>query len=202
MSILETNRLRLRKVSLEDANFILRLLNEPSFLQNIGDKGVRSLEDARAYISTGPIASYARFGFGLWMLETKDQEIPIGLCGLLKRDALEDVDIGYALLPEFWSKGYALESASAVVDYGRDKLRLKRLVAITSPDNESSIRLLEKIGFRFEKMVRLSENAPEIKLFGRDLDRFAVERRKPIETDLAALGKDPNENRKAGRRVS
>jgi len=169
MSILETDRLRLRKVSLADAEFILRLLNEPSFIQNIGDKGVRTLEDARGYISSGPIASYEKFGFGLWLLETKDDMSPIGICGLLKRDALEDVDIGYALVPEFWSKGYAIESASAVLDYARKTLRLNRLVAIVSPNNESSIRLLQKVGFRFEKMVRLSDSAPEIKLFGRKL---------------------------------
>src|SRR5437016_984883 len=160
--ILETARLQLRLLSIDDAEFILRLLNEPSFIKNIGDRGVRTLDDARAYILKGPIASYEKFGFGLWMVETRSAAAPIGICGLLKRDVLEDVDIGYALLPEFWSQGYALESASAVVSYASEKLGLKRVVAVTNPDNQSSIRLLEKMGFKYERMVRLSQDAPEI----------------------------------------
>jgi RimJ/RimL family protein N-acetyltransferase len=163
--IIETDRLRLRPLSVDDAEFILRLLNEPSFIQNIGDRGVRNIDDAQAYILKGPIASYERFGFGLWMVETRSGRTPIGICGLLKRDVLPDVDIGYALLPEFWSQGYALESASAVVSYASEKLGLKRVAAVTNSDNESSIRLLEKMGFQYERMVRLSEDAPEIKLF-------------------------------------
>jgi RimJ/RimL family protein N-acetyltransferase len=163
--IIETDRLHLRLLSVDDAEFILRLLNEPSFIQNIGDRGVRNLDDAEAYIQKGPIASYERFGFGLWMVETRSDGTPIGICGLLKRDVLADVDIGYALLPEFWSQGYALESAAAVVSYAGEKLGLKRVVAVTNSDNESSIRLLEKMGFQFERMVRLSLDAPEIKLF-------------------------------------
>jgi RimJ/RimL family protein N-acetyltransferase len=163
--VLETNRLRLRLMSPDDADFILRLLNEPSFIQNIGDRGVRTLEDARAYISKGPIASYEKHGFGLWLVETKAPGEPIGICGLLKRDVLPDVDIGYALRPEFWAKGYALESASGVLTYARSTLGLKRVVAVVNANNQSSIRLLEKMGFEFERMVRLSADAPEIKLF-------------------------------------
>jgi len=163
--ILETERLQLRLLSLDDADFILRLLNEPSFIQNIGDRGVRTINDARAYILKGPIASYEKFGFGLWMVETRFESTPIGICGLLKRDVLADVDIGYALLPEFWSQGYALESASAVMSYASEKLGLKRVVAVVNSDNQSSIRLLEKMGFKYERMVRLSEGAAEIKLF-------------------------------------
>ena len=167
--ILETERLRLRKLALDDADFILKLLNEPSFIQNIGDRGVRTVEDACSYILQGPIASYEKFGFGLWLVEIKDSGALAGMCGLLKRDVLEDVDIGYAFLPEFWSRGYAIESASAVMSYAREKLGLKRVVAVTNADNQSSIRLLEKIGFAYEKMVRLSEDAPEIKLFAVDV---------------------------------
>jgi RimJ/RimL family protein N-acetyltransferase len=167
--VLETDRLRLRRLSVDDAGFILRLLNEPSFIQNIGDKGVRTIEDARAYILNGPIASYQKFGFGLFLVETKEEGAPAGMCGLLKRDALEDVDIGYALVPEFWSRGYALEAASGVMSYASRELRLKRVVAITNPDNKGSIRLLEKLGFRYERMVRMTEDAVEIKLFAVDL---------------------------------
>ena len=163
--VVETSRLRLRRLSVDDADFILKLLNEPSFIQNIGDRHVRTIEEARAYILNGPVASYEKHGFGLWLVETKEAGAHIGICGLLKREVLEDVDIGYALLPEFWSKGYALESASAVLSYAREELRLQRVLAVVNPKNQSSIRLLEKIGFEFEKMVRLSEDAPEIKLF-------------------------------------
>src|SRR4029434_5369785 len=142
---LETERLRLRRLSLDDADFILRLLNEPSFIQNIGDRGVRTTEDAREYILKGPVASYEKFGFGLLLVEQKESGVPIGMCGLLKRDVLEHVDIGYALLPEFWSQGYAFESASAVMAYAREKLGAKQVLAVVNADNQSSIRLLEKM---------------------------------------------------------
>lgn len=164
-TVLETDRLRLRLISADDVDFIIRLLNEPSFIQNIGDRGVRTVDDALAYIAKGPAASYEKHGFGLWLVETKESSEPIGMCGLLKRDVLEDVDIGYALAPEFWAKGYALESASAVLSYANTKLGLKRVVAVVNAENQSSIRLLEKMGFEFERMVRLSEDASEIKLF-------------------------------------
>jgi ribosomal-protein-alanine N-acetyltransferase len=167
--VLETNRLRLRRLSVDDAAFILKLLNEPSFIQNIGDRHVRTIEDARAYILNGPVASYEKHGFGLWLIETKESGARIGICGLLKREVLEDVDIGYALLPEFWSQGYALESATAVLAHAREVLRLKRVVAVVNPKNESSIRLLGKTGFAFEKMVKLSEDASEIKLYAANL---------------------------------
>jgi len=170
MMLLETNRLRLRRLSVDDAEFILRLLNEPSFIQNIGDRGVRTAEDARAYILKGPVASYEKFGFGLLLVELKESGVPIGMCGLLKRDVLEHVDIGYALLPEFWSQGYAFESASAVMSYAREKLGAKQVLAVVNADNQSSIRLLEKMGFRYEKMIRLADDAAEIKLFSSAVD--------------------------------
>ena len=169
MTVVETKRLTLRRLEIGDAEFILGLLNDPSFLRFIGDKGVRTLDDARQYISNGPIASYERFGFGLYLTERKSDGVPIGICGLLKRESLKDVDVGFAFLPQFCSKGYAFEAASAVMAYGRTVLRLERIVAITSPDNESSIRLLEKLGMRFESMVRLSEDSPEIRLFASDV---------------------------------
>ena len=169
MNVLETDRLILRRLSIDDAEFILALLNEPSFLRFIGDKGVRTLDDAREYILKGPIYSYERFGFGLYLTMLKESGVPIGICGLLKRETLGDVDVGFAFLPQFWSKGYALESASAVMAYGRSCFGLNRIVAVTNPDNEGSIRVLEKLGLGFEKMVRLSEDGPEIKLFASDV---------------------------------
>jgi RimJ/RimL family protein N-acetyltransferase len=168
VSVLETDRLVLRRLSFDDAAFILQLLNEPSFLRFIGDKGVRTLDDARNYILSGPIASYERFGFGLYLTQLKASGVPIGICGLLKRDALKDVDLGFAFLPQFWRNGYAFESAAAVMAYGRNAFGLKRIVAITSPDNEASIGVLERLGFGFEEMVRMSKD-DEVKLFGVNL---------------------------------
>lgn len=168
LKVLETERLLLHRFSLEDAGFIFELLNEPSFIQNIGDRGVRKLADASSYIQNGPIASYAKNGFGLYLVVLKETNESIGMCGLIKRDSLEDVDIGYAFLPKFWSKGYAVEAARAVKAYAKDVIGLKRMVAIVDPRNEGSIRVLEKIGLRFERMVRLSEDDIELKLFAID----------------------------------
>jgi RimJ/RimL family protein N-acetyltransferase len=169
LNILETERLLLRQFAAADAEFILQQVNEPSFIQNIGDRGVRTLDDARAYISDGPVASYEKNGFGLYLVALKESGESIGMCGLIKRDTLDDVDIGYAFLPKFWGKGYAVEAALAVKAYAKDMIGLKRIVAITDPANEGSIRVLEKIGLRFERMVRLSADDIELKLFGADL---------------------------------
>lgn len=168
MKVLETDRLILRRLTLEDAAFILQLVNEPSWLRFIGDRHVRTLEDARSYIQKGPMESYERLGFGLYAVERKGDPAPIGICGLVKRESLEDVDIGFAFLPGFWGKGYAYESASAVMAYGRKTFDLTRLVAVTAPENHASIRVLEKLGLQFEQMVRLSPEDSEILLFGRD----------------------------------
>lgn len=153
MKVLETERLALRRLTPDDAEFVRELVNEPSWIRFIGDRRVRTAEDARAYLEKGPIAMYRRHGFGLWLAELKATGEAAGLCGLIKRDALDDVDIGFAFLPRFWNRGYALESARAVLAYGREVLELDRIVAITSPDNEASIRLLRKIGLRFEQTI-------------------------------------------------
>ena len=165
MTVLETARLRLRQLTTEDAPFMRALLNEPSFIRNIGDRGVRTVEDARAYLERGPIASYEQHGFGLYLVELKETGAPIGICGLVKRDELPDVDIGFAFLPAFWSKGYAFESASAVKRYAADTIGLRRLIAIVNPANAGSIRLLEKIGLRFDRMIRLGVDGADLKLF-------------------------------------
>ncbi len=169
MNVLQSDRLILRHFSDEDAGFILKLLNEPSFIQNIGDRKIRSLEGAKLYIQNGPVASYTQHGFGLFLVALKETGESIGMCGLIRRSTLDNVDIGYAFLPSFWSKGYAVEAALAVKHYGRDVIGLKRIVAITDPQNAASIRVLEKIGMKFEKMVRLSEDDIELKLFAMDL---------------------------------
>ncbi len=162
--MLETPRLRLRRLEPGDAPFILDLLNQPSWLQYIGDKGVRTLDDARRYIEQGPLVMYARLGFGLYLVELKDGSLPIGLCGLLKRDSLDDVDLGFAFLPAYWSQGYAREAASAALAQGEQAFGLRRIVAITLPDNRSSIRLLQAVGFAQERTLRLAADEPELLL--------------------------------------
>jgi RimJ/RimL family protein N-acetyltransferase len=139
---LETPRLRLRALEPSDAPFVLVLLNTPGFLEHIGDKGVRSLEDAVRYLEEGPRASYARHSHGLMAVVHKERGEAIGMCGLLKRDHLEHADLGYAFLPEAWGQGFALEAAQAVLATAPDEL-----LALVSPRNAASIRLLEKLGF-------------------------------------------------------
>jgi RimJ/RimL family protein N-acetyltransferase len=168
LPVLETGRLAIRPLSADsesDAVFVNRLLNEPSFLQNIGDRGVHSLEDARAYLRKGPVASYAANGFGLGRIELKENGETVGMCGLVKRATLEDVDLGYALLPEYCGHGYAVEAGAAVLADAYSRLGLQRVVAITDPRNEGSIRVLGRLGFRFEEMVRLAADDIELKLF-------------------------------------
>jgi RimJ/RimL family protein N-acetyltransferase len=167
MQVLQTQRLILRRMNPADAPFILRLVNEPSWLRFIGDKGVRNLDDACDYIRKGPMDMYQRHGFGLYVVELKADGVPIGTCGLIKRDALPDVDIGFAFLPQFWGRGYAYEAAAAVLEHGKTAFGLARIVAITSLDNDSSIRLLEKMGMAFERVLEITPNDP-VKLFARN----------------------------------
>jgi len=165
MIVLETERLTLRHAELDDAAFVLRLLNEPSFLQFIGDRGVRTLDDAAKYIAERLIASYERNGFGLWVVERKESAGAIGISGLVKRDTLPDPDIGFAILPEFWSKGYAFESAAGVKQHAIDVLKLTRLLAITNPENTGSIRIVEKLGLMFLHTMQLAAGDNAVKLF-------------------------------------
>jgi RimJ/RimL family protein N-acetyltransferase len=153
MVVAETDRLRIRWFDAHDAAFILELLNEPSWIRYIGNKNVKTLADARRYLESGPLGMYERLGFGLYMVESKRDAEPMGMCGLIKRDSLEHVDLGFAFLPRFWRNGYAFEAASAVMQYGRHVMGLTRVVAILSQDNERSARLLERLGFRLEGTV-------------------------------------------------
>jgi RimJ/RimL family protein N-acetyltransferase len=164
MTLIRTDRLGLRELNLDDAEFILELLNEAGFIRFIGDKGVRDVPSARDYLSQGPIDSYARNGFGLYAVCLRDGT-PIGICGLVKRQGLNDPDLGFAFLSRYWSNGYAVESAAAVLTHARDVLSLQRIVAITSPDNAQSIAVLHKNGFKFERKVRLVDHSPELRLF-------------------------------------
>jgi RimJ/RimL family protein N-acetyltransferase len=167
--ILATKRLRLRRLVLDDAPFMLRLVNDPSWLQFIGDKGVRTEDDARNYLAQGPLDMYERLGFGLYLVELREGSVPIGICGLIKRESLADVDIGFAYLPEFRGQGYAHEAALAVMTHARCDYSIRRLVAITAPGNEKSIRLLARLGMTLEKSIDLPRDGGKSLLFARSL---------------------------------
>lgn len=163
--VLETPRLLLRHFCTDDAPLVLELLNDAAFVRFIGDRGVRTLDDARRYIDERLASSYALNRFGLYAILRKEDGAAVGLCGLVKRDGLDDVDVGYALLPAYRGHGYALESASAVLNLARSAFGLTRVVAIVDPDNADSIRVLERLSMTFERTVRLREDAPEISLY-------------------------------------
>lgn len=160
----ETERLLIRRFALSDSSFIITLLNQRSFIDNIRDTGVRTVTDAEAYLQNGPLKSYATNNFGLSLVSLKDGT-PIGMCGLIKRDTLPDVDIGFAFLPEHTGRGYATESAKALMAHAKDDLKLKRLVAITSLTNKDSMNVLLRLGFSFEKKIRLTPEDSELNLF-------------------------------------
>jgi RimJ/RimL family protein N-acetyltransferase len=153
--VLETDRICLREYTTDDAPFMLRLVNEPSWLQFIGDRKVYTLDGAKRYLQEGSIKSYARHGYGFWKVELKSTGEAMGSAGLAKRDYLEDVDLGFAFLPEFTGKGYAYEIANAIVDYAKKQLSLPKLVAFTTKENTSSIKLLMKLGFQYEYALML-----------------------------------------------
>ena len=169
MNVIETERLKLREMSERDAEFVLEILNDAGFKRFVGDRGVRTLEDAARYIDERFAESYRQHGFGLWLVEAKDEGAPAGICGLLKRKELNVVEVGYAFLPSFRSRGYAFEAASASARYARDVLGLPRLYAVVNTDNAVSIRLLEKLGMKFERTVRLSNEDSDVSLFAADL---------------------------------
>ena len=161
---IHTDRLTLRRFTLDDADFIVQLVNDPDWLRNIGDRNVRTLEDARAYLAQGPLALYERLGFGLYLVALRETAERIGMCGLVKREGLEHVDIGFAFLPAWRGQGFAEESARAVLAHARE-LGLEKVVAIVAPGNVPSIRLLEKIGMRAAAPVRLPRGGDAVLLY-------------------------------------
>ena len=163
--IATTNRLNLSEIALVDAPFAYDLLNSPTWIEFIGDRKIKTIDDARNYILTRFMKSYEEFGFGLWLVTLKEHGTPIGICGLVKRPSLEHVDIGFAFLPEYGGQGYGFEAATATMNYAQNTLGLKRIVAITIAENKRSIALLEKIGLRFEKTIRIAEDSEELMLF-------------------------------------
>jgi RimJ/RimL family protein N-acetyltransferase len=164
--VLETRRLHLRRLSTADAAFLVDVFNDPAFVRFVGDRNIRTIDQATEFIENGPLESYRRHGFGHYVAVRKSDDTPIGICGFVKRDALDAVDIGFSLLPAFRAQGYAYEAASALMEYGATTLDLPRIVAIASPDNTASIGLLQKLGLTFEGTVRLTEDGELLSLFG------------------------------------
>ena len=162
--ILETQRLRLRQFNLDDCEFIIKLLNSPGWIEYIGDRNVKTKEQAESYLKNGPLKSYEKNGFGLSMVETKFRE-PIGMCGIIRRDSLEHPDLGFAFLPEYTSQGFGFEIGSAVLTHAKKDLDFPTVLAITLPTNVKSIRLLEKIGFSFVKNHRADSTSEEFLLY-------------------------------------
>lgn len=161
-----TPRLRISPLTTEDSGFIERLYNCDDFIRYIGDRQIRSLRDAELMLIQGPMASYQHRGFGLWRVALRECDTPIGVCGLIKRPSLEDIDLGYALLPEYHGRGYAREAAQAVLAWAPQALGVDRLVAITQLRNAASIRLLEGLGFRYERLAEPDDSGEPIGLYG------------------------------------
>ena len=164
--VIETKRLIIRKFTVDDSAFMLELLNTPDWLRFIGDRNIRTLEQAEQYLLNGYMKSYQDYGFGFYVVAVKETQESIGICGIVKREGLEDVDIGFAFFQQFMGKGYGYESASAVLNYALNDLKIKRIVAIVDPENVVSIALIKKIGLQFEKMIQVSPKDIELMLFG------------------------------------
>ncbi len=168
--IAETDRLLVEKFTLKDASFFKELVNTPHWLKYIGDRDIKTINDAKAYIKKTHLKSYETTGFGFYKLLLKEENNkPIGSCGLVKREGLDDVDIGFAFLPEYEGKGLAYESSSAILEIAKEEFGLERIVAITLPTNSNSIKLLEKLGFAYEKRVKPFEDGEELLLFAKTL---------------------------------
>ena len=165
MKVLATSRLVIEKAVVSDSNFFYRLLNSPSWLQYIGDRGIKSEANARKYIEHSIINSYKKYGYGLFKLIAKEQGEPIGICGFIKRDYLESADIGFAILPEYEGNGYIQEAAQALMEYGKTTLKLHPILAITTEGNTRSRNLLSRIGMRATGKVRPKGNETEFLLF-------------------------------------
>jgi ribosomal-protein-alanine N-acetyltransferase len=169
MNIIETERLLIREIVEDDAPFINALLNSPGFLKYIGDRGVRSDDDARSFIQERLRKSYEVNGYGLYAVLLKADSTPVGMCGFVRRDTLPGPDLGFAFLPEFEGKGFGTESSIRMLEYGRNELKFDDLYAITTPDNTGSIKLLEKLGFAFDKTIDMP-NGETLKRFSTNLN--------------------------------
>jgi [ribosomal protein S5]-alanine N-acetyltransferase len=167
--VLETPRLSLRHLANEDAAFLAELMNEPAYIDKIGDRCVRTIADAMRYIEEKYVTSYARHGFGFYLVKLVERDAPIGICGLVKRESLDHPDLGFAYLRRFWSRGYATEAASATLEYARKSLLLPYVYGLVSPNNSRSIRLLEQLGLRYLRSLELPGQPLDRHLYGADL---------------------------------
>jgi len=165
MSKFKTDRLRMDEITIADAPFIVSLLNDPAYMANIGDRGIRTIGQAQHYIGDKIRASYRDHGYGLYAVRLATGDEPIGICGLVNRDSIQDVDIGYGFLPHARGQGYALEAAEEILKWAHSTLGLTRLAAIVSQENKLSIVLLEKIGMQFDAMIQLPGDEEEICLY-------------------------------------
>jgi RimJ/RimL family protein N-acetyltransferase len=165
VSVAQTVRLILRELLPSDSQFYCRLLNEPSWLEFIGDRGVRTPEDADRYIRGTIAETYEKLGFGMYLVESRADGRPMGVCGLVRRPSLPGPDFGVALLPEFWRQDYAFEAGTAVLEFAARVMRESRLLAIATPNNVRSIRLLERLGFAFDGVVRLPPSDEQLRLY-------------------------------------
>ena len=163
--VLETERLRLRRISLDDAGFMLEIWNDPAFVRNVGDRGVRTVEQAQQALKSGALKLYADHGYGPYAMVLKSDGSSIGICGLFRRENLDDPDIGFSVLPDFCGKGYAGEAAFAVIAHARDDLGIRELTAIVSPGNAPSIGLIEKLGLSFIRMITMPGDDEAICLY-------------------------------------
>lgn len=162
---LETDRLLIRKLTLEDAPFFYELLNDKDWIRFIGDRNIQAISDAQAYLENKIIPSYQTFGFGFYLVSEKTTQTPIGISGFIKREELDHVDVGFAFLPNGRGKGYAFEATNTLMEYGRNTLNFDAILAIANKDNVSSHKLLEKLGLTFKNYVQLYDEEEEICLF-------------------------------------
>lgn len=168
--IFQTQRLRLREFNENDAEFIIELVNSEAWLKYIGNRNIKTFDQARDYLINGPIKSYKDNGYGLCLVELINENIPIGMCGIIKRDTLEEPDLGFAFLPKYFGKGYAHEIAKQTLEFAKNHLNMNKILAITIPENLSSIKLLEKLGFSFQNNIKAPNNGGELKLFSNILE--------------------------------
>jgi ribosomal-protein-alanine N-acetyltransferase len=152
---LTTPRLLLRAVTSNDASFVLELMNEHPYIENIGDRGIRTVADAERYLHEKYVPAYEHYGYGMYVVDSAAERVPVGICGLVRRDILDQPDLGFAFLQRHWSRGYALEAAAAIITHARDQLRLPIVYGVVSPHNARSIRLLEKLRFRYARAIQL-----------------------------------------------
>lgn len=167
--IIDTKRLYLRELTLGDSEFVYKLVNTPKWIKFIGDRKINSIKDSEKYLTKGPLKSYTQNGFGMWLIVLKHSLIPIGICGILKREFINDLDIGFAMLPKYENNGYGYEAANATLTFAKHKLKISRIVGFTLDYNNHSINLLNKLGFKFEKMIRLPNNDENMALFAKSL---------------------------------